>query len=73
MVLILFVCDCCGKITDKNYVRTRPQGTDLYYKGKSGFNIEITSGVGNCWNDGELCLECIEDLVLTLIESLRKA
>lgn len=70
--MIRFVCDACGEETEKNYVGHRPSSSDIYLEGKSGFCLEIMSGVNGTWNSGELCKDCLFNLVRVLLGKVGK-
>jgi hypothetical protein len=58
-------CDCCHKEIERNVVSDRPKG-DTVLRGVR-IQVEVTSGVGDAWNAGDLCKSCLWsalDLVL---------
>ena len=61
-------CDACGTEIETNYVIDRLKGE--YFQRHEGQRVriqfEVTVGVGDGWNDGDLCRDCVIDAVNSL-------
>ncbi len=63
-------CDVCGsEMTEKN----KPKGGTAFRMGTTVTGIdgkkvmvEVTTGIDDCWNKGEICKHCIIDAIQTL-------
>lgn len=52
------LCDICNKEIQRNYVDKRLKRSDKY-----GFEIEVMVAYKKTWNDGDLCLNCLMEII----------
>lgn len=55
--MITYNCDVCGKEIESNEAHRRP----IFRLAK--VQVEAIRAVDGVWNDGEICLECIQKCV----------
>lgn len=67
--MIKTYCDVCMGEIDRNYVDDR-----LFIRSSSGnrFIGELTLGANGSWNQGAICLDCLERLLLRAIDEERE-
>jgi hypothetical protein len=61
----MFFCDCCKKEIGRNYVSER-LNEEVKINGVLVM-IEITIGMNKCWNQGDLCKDCLQKACETAI------
>lgn len=60
-------CDVCQEEIDRNYVSERLKD-DVFMSGPNvgtTVKVEVTLGLGETWNKGDLCACCAADAVAT--------
>lgn len=60
--MVKHYCDGCGKEIERNFVCDRYKAGML--KNEHSFTAEITISMDKIWNHGDLCLECLKELLL---------
>jgi hypothetical protein len=55
--MIEYRCDMCGKSTKRNYIAER------YMPRIKNFQVEIMVSRNDCWNNGEICKECLLKII----------
>ena len=62
---VKWFCDVCKKEMKRNVVDKRLKGM-VDFSDKRVL-IEVMVGVENTWNDGEICMKCLHDVLVELI------
>ena len=57
------VCDCCQNETARCVVGDRIKGTYILRNTPVQYEIMLGVGKANVWNGGNLCINCLEDVL----------
>lgn len=65
--MIKTFCDCCEKEIARNMVSNRLMKNVKI--AKATVKIEVMCGIGNTWNSGHLCSDCLHDAIHAAFEA----
>ena len=72
-----YFCDSCGEEIERNVIGERVKNTTYLPSRYAAHKdtrilVEVIAGTKGIWNNGELCLNCLEWALKCVIDEIRK-